>query len=109
LIDVNKNIDSIGIIYRFGLSLSDRWVVALGHPPLIIMEIDMDIVEWLRTYGSEPSRLNEAADEIERLRKIIVEHELWKEAPCCLCGYNGPNYFQPSIHKCAALQQKESE
>jgi hypothetical protein len=32
------------------------------------MEIDMDIVEWLRTYGSEPSRLNEAADEIERLR-----------------------------------------
>ena len=31
----------------------------------------MDIVEWLRTYGSEPSRLNEAADEIERLREAL--------------------------------------
>ena len=58
---------------------------------------------------ADAEELANAANEIERLRKIIAEHELWKEAPCCLCGYNGPNYFQPSIHKCAALQQKESE
>lgn len=23
------------------------------------------------------------------------------DAPCNKCGYNGPNYYQPSTHKCA--------
>jgi hypothetical protein len=50
---------------------------------------------------------NKLKTENERLQAIAVKHGLWKEAPCCLCGYNGPNYFQPSVHKCAALKEKE--
>ena len=76
-------------------------MVALGHPPLIIMEIDMDIVEWLRTYGSEPSRLNEAADEIERLREALKQAQsqfnYWKKLAL----------FTNS--EAAYLQQKETE
>jgi hypothetical protein len=28
------------------------------------------------------------------------------KAPCFCCGYNGPNYYQPSVHKCAARHHK---
>lgn len=55
----------------------------------------------------EPHLYHEAADAIGRLRTVAVKRGLWKEAPCCVCGYNGPNYFQPSVHKCAALKEKE--
>lgn len=42
----------------------------------------------------------DAADEIERLRKAILLSELWHHAPCVLCGYNGPGYFQSRDHWC---------
>lgn len=50
---------------------------------------------------------DEARKEAERLRTVAVKRGLWKEAPCCLCGYNGPNYFQPSVHKCAEIEENE--
>ena len=25
-----------------------------------------------------------------------------KQAPCFVCGYNGPGYWQPDVHPCAA-------
>lgn len=28
------------------------------------------------------------------------------EAPCSKCGYNGPGYYQPSTHQCAATSIK---
>jgi|688.fasta_scaffold412798_5 hypothetical protein len=55
----------------------------------------------------KPDLYDEAADAIERVRTVAVKRRLWKEAPCCVCGYNGPNYFQPSVHKCAAIEEKE--
>jgi hypothetical protein len=76
----------------------------------------MDIVERLRDWCEDPHDVSmgelaeyshEAANVIERLQAIAVKHGLWKEAPCCLCGYNGPNYFQPSVHKCAAIEDSE--
>jgi hypothetical protein len=73
----------------------------------------MDIIERLRTRplyegcGEESNIPDDAADEIERLRTVAVKRGLWKEAPCCVCGYNGPNYFQPSVHKCAAIEENE--
>jgi len=38
--------------------------------------------------------------EIIKLTKIIKQAGLHKEAPCCLCGYNGLNYHQPEVHNC---------
>lgn len=31
----------------------------------------------------------------------MTDRTNWK-APCVLCGYNGPGFFQPSTHPCAA-------
>jgi len=25
------------------------------------------------------------------------------DAPCILCGYNGPNFYQPTTHQCASI------
>lgn len=80
----------------------------------------MDIVEWLRTYGSEPSRLNEAADDIERLREALKIFAIYAD-------YLDENYGDHPDHYVSkgfkgeiitfgdfrkarsALQQKESE
>lgn len=43
------------------------------------------------------------AAEIKRLRKLAMTTHLFEEAPCFLCGYNGPGYYQPEQHPCAAL------
>jgi len=37
---------------------------------------------------------------VSELVLIIKDAGLHKTAPCCLCGYNGPNYHQPEFHKC---------
>jgi hypothetical protein len=31
-----------------------------------------------------------------------VDKARFKRAPCYLCGYNGPGYYQPDTHPCAA-------
>lgn len=53
--------------------------------------------------------MHEAADEIERLRKLAMTTYLFEEAPCFLCGYNGPGYYQPEQHPCAALYHEAME
>lgn len=45
----------------------------------------------------------EADAEIERLRALLFSLGVMEQAPCFCCGYNGPGYFQPDIHPCAAL------
>jgi hypothetical protein len=62
--------------------------------------VDCEYIPLARKFDAQ-------AKEIERLRTVAVKRGLWKEAPCCVCGYNGPNYFQPSVHKCAAIEENE--
>lgn len=47
--------------------------------------------------------------EIKRLRKLAMTTHLFEEAPCFLCGYNGPGYYQPEQHPCAALYHEAME
>lgn len=49
------------------------------------------------------------AAEIKRLRKLAMSTHLFEEAPCFLCGYNGPGYYQPEQHPCAALYHEAME
>ena len=35
------------------------------------------------------------------LEKRLFAMDAMKEAPCFCCGYNGPGYYQPDVHKCA--------
>lgn len=39
---------------------------------------------------------------MEREEKNINVERFRDNPPCYLCGYNGPGYFQPEQHKCAA-------
>ena len=34
---------------------------------------------------------------------VTIDKARFEQAPCYLCGYNGPGYYQPDTHKCAAL------
>ena len=48
-------------------------------------------------------RENEALkSEVERLTDLCFGAGLMKKSPCFKCGYNGPGYFQPDTHVCAA-------
>lgn len=44
--------------------------------------------------------------EVERLRAQIeampFNEIAFESPPCYLCGYNGPRYYQPDTHPCAA-------
>jgi len=31
-----------------------------------------------------------------------IDRARFEKAPCYLCGYNGPGYYQPGTHSCAA-------
>lgn len=46
---------------------------------------------------------NERLAEIEKLRSGMIRAGLHKEAPCRICGYNGPGFYQPDTHSCVAL------
>lgn len=40
-------------------------------------------------------------DYIEKLENRLFELGEMQNAPCFVCGYNGPGYFQPGEHPCA--------
>lgn len=37
--------------------------------------------------------------EVERLWDIVARRG-WSDSPCCICGYNGPGYSNPQVHRC---------
>ena len=39
--------------------------------------------------------------EKERLENLLFKCGAMKDPPCFICGYNGPGYFNPDVHKCA--------
>jgi len=42
-----------------------------------------------------------AADRIDALEDELFKIGRMEDSPCFVCGYNGPNYYQPSTHPCA--------
>ena len=48
-------------------------------------------------------RIAELERDNQRLREAVIKAGLHRQSPCVLCGYNGPEYYQPETHKCAAL------
>jgi len=56
-------------------------------------------------------RLETANATIEDLENRLFKLGEMENPPCFICGYNGQNYYQPSVHKCAerhhALAKKD--
>lgn len=69
---------------------------APGHGPRYLL------AELLDPGVPKTEREHVAAREIERLRKLLFRAGAMAVAPCFCCGYDGPGYFNPEIHPCAA-------
>lgn len=63
------------------------------------LQLAEDMDRW-RAFNRPDVEL-EVNGELDRLRAIIIESGIWRQAPCCLCGFDGPGYFQPNVHECA--------
>jgi len=48
------------------------------------------------------SEINCLKGKILRLENLLFKKGLMCEAPCFLCGYNGPEYYESSHHPCAS-------
>lgn len=64
-------------------------------------------LDGYRELGARVAAAESLADDLraenKRLRDGLPMHpELFEEGPCYLCGYNGPGYYQPQTHPCAA-------
>jgi len=47
--------------------------------------------------------------EIKRLQDLLFSMGAMKDAPCFCCGYNGPGYYNPEVHQCAARHHAAAE
>ena len=75
---------------------------------------------FVRTFPTSPlakaaaDRLSEMDAENKRLREALLNTGAHNNPPCAICGYNGPNYYQPETHSCmakarAALEHDKGE
>jgi hypothetical protein len=63
------------------------------------------IAEKIAEWRSEPNRkthTHRMADELAVLLQAAAPPAPLSPAPCSRCGYNGPGYYQPDSHACAA-------
>lgn len=37
-----------------------------------------------------------------------IDLKRFQKAPCYICGYSGPNYYQSDVHKCASLYHAQT-
>ena len=44
--------------------------------------------------------------EIERLEDMLFAAGRMEQPPCFVCGYDGPDYYKPDKHSCAARHHK---
>lgn len=59
--------------------------------------------------GADAKMLHDAASRIRDLEDRLFALGAMEQAPCFCCGYNGPRYFQPDTHPCAARHHAAME
>lgn len=68
-------------------------------------ERDRAIAE-ARAFFDEHAAVVARAESAERQVRALQDRLFMRGemalAPCFVCGYNGPNYYQPDVHPCAA-------
>lgn len=55
-----------------------------------------------RAREEDAKTIKELREALAKIETICIKRGYWKSAPCCICGYNGPGYFQEETHKCAS-------
>lgn len=58
--------------------------------------------------ASKPLRreIKQLEGQKRRLENMLFAAGRMEQAPCFVCGYNGPGYYQPGQHRCAARHHK---
>lgn len=74
------------------------------------------VAELLMIPSKDADKVVVLTGEVERLKARIAELEdrLFRRremeaAPCFVCGYNGPAYYQPGTHPCAERHHRLAE
>lgn len=60
------------------------------------------MAECYGTLGALLDEVERHRAESERLRGLLFDSGAMADAPCFACGYDGPGYFDSSVHACAA-------
>jgi hypothetical protein len=48
-------------------------------------------------------RVRDLEGALERVKRHRLFRTMFESAPCILCGYSGPGYYQPDAHPCAKV------
>jgi DNA repair exonuclease SbcCD ATPase subunit len=95
---------------RRGKSIFPEFVELRNRAEAAERERDHKDAQHTKLYAQFDAALREAEalrKDAEKWRSHIAKNETWEKlfenAPCFVCGYNGPGYFQPDKHPCAKL------
>lgn len=85
-VDANKKVDT-----------PDGWVLVPKEPTS-----EMVMAAWDTTERSFSFRDGYRAMLAAAPKQYVPSSRKLSDAPCNVCGYNGPGYYQPDTHPCAA-------
>lgn len=57
--------------------------------------------------AARDARVVQLQEKLQQFLPKLIDNKQFEQAPCYLCGYNGPNYYQPDVHFCAKQYQKQ--
>jgi len=60
-----------------------------------------DILGTLTYHCDRLERDIQSSIKVARYEALLFSMGAMKNAPCFCCGYNGPNYYDPTHHPCA--------
>lgn len=66
----------------------------------------MSYAAWRISYQDSEQAARAAYKHAQEMEDRLFALGAMEEAPCFCCGYNGPGYYQPEQHACAARHHK---
>jgi hypothetical protein len=72
----------------------------------LLSNAESDLVKVSEELGVALANSWHYESEAMALKKLVVNSDAWK-APCPICNYTGPGWYQPSTHPCAALREND--
>jgi hypothetical protein len=64
------------------------------------------IDELVARDAAQRATIQQLEARVKDMEDRLFRHKEMDNPPCFCCGYNGPLYYQPSVHACAARHHK---
>lgn len=83
----------------------------IGGPQSFITDQKMKLnedteVELAYSPKSVPKTLEHWRTMARRYAILLFKNGVMSKMPCFACGYDGPGYYDPKVHRCAELHHK---